>query len=104
MIEFSEGFSEGLNGFLDVQGEMVGGSPRSGIYDFLLVAWPEIKAMLESAPEKRTLTDLHEWMKPFMRAGVTAYIEIETLRDVCAPSPSGIGLVMRPLKSRPSSA
>jgi len=102
MQEFNEGMAEGLTILLDKDGELAGESGRSGIYFFLLVVWPEIKAMLESNP-KKTLTDLHEWMQPFMRVGVTAYIEIETLRDVCAPpSQNGIGISLRPLKSRRS--
>ncbi len=99
MIEFKEGMAEGMASFLDENGQLAGESPRSGIYVFLLLAWPEIRAMLDSDP-KKTLTDLHEWMKPFMRVGLTAYIEINTLRDVCAPPPSGIGLALRPLKTR----
>jgi len=102
MVQFSAGFTEGLQSFLNVDGLLAGESGRSGIYGFLLLMWPEIKAMLESDP-KKTLSDLHEWMKPAMRLGLTAYIEIETLRDVCAPSPSGIGLSLRPLKTWRSS-
>ena len=98
MAEFHQGMSEGTTSFLDERGELAGESSRSGIYAFLLLAWPEIKAMLEASP-KKTLSELHEWMQPFMRVGVTAYIEIETLRDVCAPPPSGIGLSLRPLKA-----
>lgn len=104
MVQFSEGFSEGLTSFLGVDGQLAGETTRSGIYGFLLLVWPEIKAMLESDP-KKTLSDLHEWMKPFMRQGLTAYIEIDTLRDVCARPPSGIGLSLRPLKtSRPAAS
>jgi len=43
---------------------------------------------------------LHEWLQPFMRRDVITTIDIETLRDVCAPPPSGIGLSLRPLKVR----
>ena len=99
MVQFSEGFAEGLTSFLDVDSQLAGESNRSGLYGFLLLVWPEIKAMLESNP-KKTLSDLHEWMKPFMRRGLTSYIEIDALRDVCAPPPSGIGLSLRPLKVR----
>jgi hypothetical protein len=99
MLQFHEGLAEGMEAFMNTDGRLVGESSRSGIYGFLLLAWPEVKAMLESTP-KKTLSDLHEWMKPFMRVGITTYIEIETLRDVCAPPPSGIGLSLRPLKVR----
>jgi hypothetical protein len=100
MLEFNAGFTEGLDSFLTVDGQLAGESARSGIYGFLLLAWPEIKVMLEASP-KKTLRDLHEWMQPFMRVGLTAYLEIDALRDVCAPPPSGIGLSLRPLNSRP---
>ena len=89
--------TEGLKSLLDESGQPKGASNRSGIYSFLLLAWPEIKVMLEANP-KRTLTDLHEWLQPYMRRDLMTYIEIETLRDVCAPPPSGIGLSLRPLK------
>jgi hypothetical protein len=97
MQEFNAGMAEGLTALLDEDGELAGESGRSGIYVFLLVVWPEIKAMLNASPNK-TLSDLHEWMQPFMRVGVITYIGIDTLRDVCAPVPSGIGLSLRPLK------
>lgn len=98
MAEFNQGMAEGVTSFLDEHGQLAGESSRSGIYAFLLLVWPEIKVMLEASP-KKTLSELHDWMRPFMRVGLTAYIEIETLRDVCAPPPSGIGLSLRPLKS-----
>ena len=99
MAELNEGMAEGMTRFLDENGQLAGESRRAGIYNFLLLAWPEINAMLRSSP-KKTISDLHEWMQPFMRLGFTAYFEIETLRDVCATPPSGIGLKLRPLKSR----
>ena len=99
MSEFNAGMAEGMTTFLDFDGELKGARNRVGIYSFLVLMWPEIKAMLESDP-KKTLTDLHEWLQPFMRRDVIATIDIETLRDVCAPPPSGIGLSLRPLKDR----
>ena len=99
MIEFNEGVAEGLAGFMDKDQQFVGETTRSGTYAFLLLALPEIQAMLEAKPRK-TVRDLHEWMLPFMRVGVTPYIDIDMLRDVCAPPPSGIGLTLRPLKTR----
>jgi len=99
MAEFNAGMAEGMTSFLDLEGQLTSESSRFGIYTFLLLVWPEIKAMLDANP-KKTLNDLLEWMKPFMRLGITAYIEIDTLRDVCAPPPSGIGLSLRPLSFR----
>ena len=70
------------------------------MYNFLLMAWPEIKAMMGAKPRK-TLTHLYDWMKPFMRHGVVAEIDLDSFRDVCAPpSQGGIGLKLRPLSSR----
>jgi hypothetical protein len=105
MDEFNQGFADGFNAFMDMSGQLVGESGRAGTYGFLLFAWPEIRAMLESDPRK-TMSDLHEWLRPFMRRDIITYIEIETLRDVCAPPPSGIGLSLRPWNSRslPASA
>ena len=99
MSDFNEGFAEGLTCFIDVDGQFAGESSRTGIYGFLLLMWPEIKVLLASNP-KKTLSDLHEWLRPFMRRDVIATVDIETLRDVCAPPPSGIGLSLRPLKVR----
>jgi hypothetical protein len=99
-IEFNEGFTRGLISFLDENAFLTGESNRSETYSFLLLAWPEIKAMLEASPQK-TVTDLHEWMLPFMRVGVSTYLDIDKLRDICGPpSSGGIGLCLRPLKSR----
>lgn len=99
LADFNKGLAIGLKGFLDEEGQPVGESVRSNIYDFLLMAWPEIKEMLESNPRKN-LTHLHKWMLPFMRDGMTSLIDVETLRDVCAPMLGGIGLALRPLSSR----
>lgn len=71
MIEFNEGFTDGLTGFMDRDSRLTGESNRSGTYAFLLLAWPEAKAMLEAYPRK-TLTDLHQWMKPFHARGYCA--------------------------------
>jgi hypothetical protein len=101
MIEFQAGLAEGMAGVLDENGRLAGESLRANIYNFLLLAWPEIKEMLESNPRK-TITHLHNWMTPFMRLGVVNYVDLDYLRDVCAPpSQSGIGLQLRPMSSRP---
>ena len=100
MVDLNRGKGKGLTGFLDEDGQLAGESPRAGIYIFLMLGWPEIKAMLESNPNK-TIRDLHEWLLPFMRAGFVTFTEIETLCDVCEPPPRGIGLSLRPLKARP---
>ena len=95
IAEFHIGYAEGMSSFLDFSSQLTGESTRSGIYVFLLLTWPEIKGMQQSDFHK-TLTDLHEWMQPYMRVGLTAYIELDTLRDVCAPPAQyGIGLNFR---------
>ena len=99
MADLEKGLSVGLKGFLDEAGQPVVESVRSNIYEFLLMAWPEIKEMLESNPRK-TVTDMHAWMLPFMRRDLCNHIDVETLRDVCGPMPGGIGLKLRPLASR----
>lgn len=99
MLEFQEGSAEGFDAFLDEHGQLVGETNRSATYVFLLLAWPEIAVMLE-ANRRKTVTDLQEWMLPFMRTGVTTYLDIDQLRNVCAPvSQKGIGLSLRPFKS-----
>jgi hypothetical protein len=101
LAKLNKGVAIGLKEFLDEEGRPVCESVRENVYEFLLLAWPEIKGMLESNPRK-TVTDLHAWMLPFMREGMCTLIDVETLRDVCAPMPGGIGLKLRPLSSRSS--
>jgi len=97
--EFHAGIAEGLEEFIDENSQLVGETNRTGVYAFLALAWPEIKAMLESDPRK-TLTDLHAWMLPFMRMGVATFLDIDKFRDLCAPPAQyGIGLSLRPLES-----
>lgn len=104
MIEFKQGYAEGMTVFLDASGQLKEESERAGTYIVLLLAWPEIKAMQESRPRK-TLTHLHGWLKPFMRLGIMPMLDIDSFRDVCAPpKQGGIGLSLRPLKTRRSSA
>lgn len=99
MIEFKTGMGEGTTCFLDEHGNLTGESNRAGIYIFLALAWPEIKALLESN-DRKTVRDLHEWMQPFMRVGMVTKLDLEQLRDVCSPPPHGIGLSLSPLKPR----
>jgi hypothetical protein len=97
------GKAEGYNSFLDVNGQLAGESGRAGIYAILLLLWPEIKEM-QAAQPKKTLTYLYEWLQPFMQGGLLPDLDLDTFRDVCAPPPTGIGLTLRPLRSRQSSA
>jgi hypothetical protein len=56
MIEFQAGLAEGMAGFLDQDGRLAGESLRANIYNFLLLAWPEIQEMLESKLLRTFLT------------------------------------------------
>jgi hypothetical protein len=49
---------------------------------FLLIAWPEVKAMQESLPEK-SRKDLVELMKPFGTLGIVNPLSEDQLADVC---------------------
>jgi hypothetical protein len=99
LADLSKGMEIGLNKFLDDQGKLVEEPLRENIYEFLLQAWPEIKAMLEANPRK-TITDLHQWMQPFMRQDMCNRVDLDYLRNVCGPLPKGIGLKLRPLSLR----
>jgi hypothetical protein len=101
LADMCRGMASGLTGFLDETGQFVGVNNRENLYWFLLIAWPEIKEMLESKPRK-TVPDLYEWMLPFIRERLPGDVSLEILRGACAPPPSGIGLSLRPLKSRRS--
>ena len=99
MAEFNAGMAEGMSSFLRGDGELKVIGNRFGIYSFLVLMWPEINAMLVANPQQ-TVSDLHEWLQPFIRREMVANITIEALRDVCEPPPRGIGLSLRPLKVR----
>jgi hypothetical protein len=100
MEDFFKGIGQGSAGFIDENSQLVGETNRSPTYHFLLLAWPEIKEMQGSVPRK-TITDLHKWMLPFMRHGMTSLIDVGTLRDICASKRNGgICLKLRPLASR----
>ena len=102
MADFYKGIAQGSAGFIDENSQLVGETNRSLTYHFLLVAWPEIKEMQAAKPRK-TITDLHNWLLPFMRKGMTSAMDVKTLRDICASKRNGgIGLVLRPLASRPA--
>ena len=99
LAKLNEGVAIGLKEFLDEEGRPINESVRQNIYEFLLLAWPEIEEMLNAKP-KKNVGDLHKWMLPFMRRDMCNLIGPDYLRDVCAPMPSGIGLALRPLSSR----
>ena len=85
MAEFSAGASEGMTGFLDEAGELVGETSRAVTSLLsLLMAWPEIKEM-QAAEPPITRMDFHEWAKPFARCGIVSISlnDPGQLLDVC---------------------
>jgi hypothetical protein len=82
VAEFKAGLAEGQVGFMDNDGKLVGESNRSSNYQFMLLAWPEIKEMLEKRPLP-TKTDVFNWTKPYTKAGLCSFIDIDQFRDFC---------------------
>jgi hypothetical protein len=82
VAEFKAGLAEGQVGFLDNDGKLVGESIRSNNYEFMLLAWPEIKEMLAREPLP-TRTDVFDWTKPYTKAGLCSFIDIDQFRDFC---------------------
>ena len=82
VAEFKAGLAEGQVGFLDNDGKLVGESNRSNNYQFMLLAWPEIKEMLERKPLP-TRTDVFDWTKPYTKAGLCSFIDIDQFLDFC---------------------
>jgi hypothetical protein len=82
VAEFKAGLAEGQVGFLDNDAKLVGESSRSSNYLFMLLAWPEIKEMLERKPLP-TRTDVFDWTKPYTKAGLCSFIDIDQFRDFC---------------------
>ena len=82
MAEFNRGLGDGINSFIDADGEFVGETTRTTNYIFFLLAWPEIKKMLKTRPLP-TRTDLFNWTRPFHAAGLVCIPTIENMRDFC---------------------
>jgi hypothetical protein len=82
VAEFKAGLAEGQVGFLNNDGQLVGESNRTSNYQFMLLAWPEIKEMLARKPVP-TRTDVFEWTKPYTKAGLCSFIDIDQFRDFC---------------------
>jgi hypothetical protein len=82
VAEFKAGLAEGQMGFLNNDSQLVGESNGLNNYQFLLLAWPEIKEMLEREPLP-TRTDVFNWTRPYTKAGLCSFIDIDQFRDVC---------------------
>jgi len=64
----------------NVKGERKLKHPQT--YQLLLMAWPEIDAMLKSDPPKRML-DLWNWLAPFSYAGWIEITDLDPLVSLC---------------------
>ncbi len=82
MADLASGVSKGITGFLDVDARLVGESVRANNYVFLLVCWPEIKAMQQSRPPK-SRTDFAKWIEPFAKDDLVSLKDLDQIRDVC---------------------
>ena len=82
LAEFKAGLAEGQVGFLNNDGQLVGESNRARNYEFMLLAWPEIKEMLARQPLP-TRTEVFDWTKPYTNAGLCSFIDIDQFRDFC---------------------
>lgn len=82
LAEFKAGVAEGQVGFLDGNGQLVGESNRARNYEFMLLVWPEIKEMLQRDPLP-TRTEVFDWTKPYTKADLCSFIDIDQFRDFC---------------------
>jgi hypothetical protein len=84
VTKFHAGVTKGLDGFLDENGELKGERKIKlrKTYEFLLLAWPEIEAMLNAYPQK-TRNDLWDWLIPFSNAGWIEIQDLEQLNRLC---------------------
>jgi len=79
-----KGEAKGTTGFLDLNGNVKGERKlkHPQTYQLLLMAWPEIDAMLKSDPPKRML-DLWNWLAPFSYAGWIEITDLDPLVSLC---------------------
>ena len=82
MSEFSLGIADGLKGFMDETGQLVGETTRSENYFFFLILWPEIKAMLEESPLP-TRPEVFERLRPLNEVGYICLPTIDNFNDFC---------------------
>jgi hypothetical protein len=81
-----KGQAKGAIGFLDVEGNVKGERKlkHSATYELLLMAWPEIEAMLRADPPQR-MEDLWNWLTPFSYAGWIEITDLDQLVSLCRP-------------------
>jgi hypothetical protein len=80
--EFNAGVAAGLTGFLDADANLVGENNRASNYQFFLLAWPEMKELIEKKPLP-TRTEVFNWLMPYSNAGLCKFVNIEQFRDFC---------------------
>jgi hypothetical protein len=78
MAEFTAGVAEGMTGFMDIDCQLVGETRRANNYEFLLMAWPEIKEMQEANPPI-TRNGFYEWVPDLTRHIPVTYSVIEEI-------------------------
>jgi hypothetical protein len=82
MAEFNRGVAAGIEGFLDVQGELAGESTATNNYFFFLILWPEIKEMLERDPLPNR-PEVFRWITPFHEVGFVCLPNIDYFNNFC---------------------
>jgi hypothetical protein len=82
MSELNRGMADGLVEFMDEGGELVGKTGRTNNYVFFLIAWPEIKEMLERKPLPYR-TEVFDWLAPFREVNLVCIPTIENFYDFC---------------------
>jgi hypothetical protein len=82
MSEFNRGIADGIEGFMDENGELAGETTRSNNYGFFLLLWPEIKEMLERDPLPNR-TEVFQWVSRFDEAGLVSIPDIDNFHDFC---------------------
>lgn len=82
MSEFNRGIADGLKGFMDAAGQLVGETTRTENYYFFLMLWPEIKAMLAENPLP-TRPEVFERLRSLNQTGFICLPTIDNFNDFC---------------------
>lgn len=86
LMAFKAGAADGARGFLTPDGTLRGECrlKLANTYDLLLLAWPEIQAMIQADPPQR-MEDLWNWLTPFSYAGWIEIEDLDQLVSLCRP-------------------
>jgi hypothetical protein len=82
MAEFNRGIANGIEGFLNENGELAGESTATNNYGFFLLLWPEIKEILERNPLPNR-PEVFQWITPFHETGMVCIPTIDNFNDFC---------------------